>query len=1019
MNKKTVGFKKKLIATAVASYALVGLSGTTIAQESGEMVEEIVVTGIRGSLQRSMDIKRGSQGVVDAISAEDIGKFPDTNLAESLQRITGVSIDRSNGEGSKVTVRGFGPDYNLVTLNGRQMPGTTIEATSVSGSRSFDFSNLASEGISGVEVFKTVRAENPAGGVGATINIKTARPLDNPGQQFSAGVKGVYDDSAEDPSLTPEISGIYSNTFADDTFGVGLSMSYQEREGGNANAQIGTGWRYFPAGSDGWGAITNLQDTNFHTNPPSPAVMDGEEVVVPADVYGVPQQAGYNFNEYERKRLNGQLVLQFAPTENITSTLDYTYSKKEESSKFSDVGAWFNFGGNRRTSWTDNGDGVVEVPLMYEEFGLTGDRGADLTFGAGFNSSVNENESIGLNVEWSVTDRLTLEFDIHSSDAESKPDSEYGNSNVITTSAFVRDSSAVYLGSDLPVLNVGILNSDGGNTARLEDLQITGSSFRNARMLHEIDQFQFKGNFEFVDSLSLDFGVSRIEQTNRSTFANNQRDTWGGLGDEGDVPLDGYKVSDIASYFDNVSGNGHDQLLGQRFVADFNKVVEYAAANLDDGGGFANCSNGSTYYCMNPTPDDVRLIEEDSTSAWVQLNAEYDIGIPVRGALGIRWEDTETRSFATPIELQYTGEVVWIGGNEMYLLAADDYEVTPVKQGEGGYDYFLPSIDLAFDVTDDVVVRTSYGRSLGRPLWNQMSALSIGRGVAPQSMFPGSAGGSGTRGDVNLKPIISDNFDLSVEWYYDEASYVSVGYYRKDVKNFIGTTVSPEVIFNAPDPSQGSRRDAAVAADPNNQWSTAAVKDYIVANTPDGDPSVDLTKNPAWVYGVEGDPDVIFNITEFLNEQEATFDGWEFAVQHNFWDTGFGVVANYTITDSDTEYDDGNIVDPQFALTGLSDSANFIAFYEKNGIQVRLSYNWRDDYLNGTADGTGANPTYVENYQQIDLNASYDINDNFTIFFEGINITDEYRRTYGRHDLYTTGVYTSGPRYNIGARYTF
>src|SRR5690606_7927631 len=245
MNKNTIGFKKNLIATAVASYALVGLSGTAFAQ-SGDMVEEIVVTGIKGSLQRSMDVKREAQGVVDAISAEDIGKFPDTNLAESLQRITGVSIDRNNGEGSKVTVRGFGPDYNLVTLNGRQMPGASSNATSASGSRSFDFSNLASEGISGVEVYKTVRAANPAGGVGATINIKTNKPLDNPGLKLAGGVKGVYDDSASDPSLTPEVSGLYSQTFADDKFGVGLTLSVQEREGGSANATIGTGWRYFP-----------------------------------------------------------------------------------------------------------------------------------------------------------------------------------------------------------------------------------------------------------------------------------------------------------------------------------------------------------------------------------------------------------------------------------------------------------------------------------------------------------------------------------------------------------------------------------------------------------------------------------------------------------------------------------------------------------------------------------------------------------------------------------------------------
>ena len=114
-------FRKSLLSSSVA-LALIGTAVPAFAQDGGVIEEVIVEGGIRGSLKASMDIKRDSMGVVDAISAEDIGKFPDANLAESLQRITGVSISRSRGEGSQVTVRGFGPEYNLVTLNGRQMP---------------------------------------------------------------------------------------------------------------------------------------------------------------------------------------------------------------------------------------------------------------------------------------------------------------------------------------------------------------------------------------------------------------------------------------------------------------------------------------------------------------------------------------------------------------------------------------------------------------------------------------------------------------------------------------------------------------------------------------------------------------------------------------------------------------------------------------------------------------------------------------------------------------------------------
>ncbi|MDH3374787.1 MAG: TonB-dependent receptor plug domain-containing protein, partial [Gammaproteobacteria bacterium] len=182
-----------------------------------EPIEEIVTVGIRGSLQSSMIQKRDAQGVSDGIISEDIGKFPDTNLAESLQRITGVSIDRTEiGEGSRVTVRGVGPNFNLVTLNGRQMPGTTIEGTSASSSRSFDFANLASESVAAVNVYKTSQARLPSGGLGATVNIKTARPLDNADMVLSVGAKAVLDSSVENgDDVTPELSGIFSNTFAD------------------------------------------------------------------------------------------------------------------------------------------------------------------------------------------------------------------------------------------------------------------------------------------------------------------------------------------------------------------------------------------------------------------------------------------------------------------------------------------------------------------------------------------------------------------------------------------------------------------------------------------------------------------------------------------------------------------------------------------------------------------------------------------------------------------------------------
>ena len=299
-------FRKSLLASSVA-LALVGTYSPAYAQDDEPVIEEIIVEGgIRGSLKASMDIKRDSRGVVDAISAEDIGKFPDANLAESLQRITGVSISRSRGEGSQVTVRGFGPEYNLVTLNGRQMP------THNGASRSFDFGDLASEGVAGVQVYKTARADVPSGGIGSTINISTPKPLeaDSVG---SIAVKTVNDTSTRvGDEYTPEFSGIYMDTFADETIGIAVIASRQERNNGVNAASVGG---YYTRSGDGADQKLSTDET---TQVNRPTTADAN--------YSLPHSMAYNIAEYRSERTNGQIVLQMAPSDSLTMTMDFIRS---------------------------------------------------------------------------------------------------------------------------------------------------------------------------------------------------------------------------------------------------------------------------------------------------------------------------------------------------------------------------------------------------------------------------------------------------------------------------------------------------------------------------------------------------------------------------------------------------------------------------------------------------------------------------------------------------------------------
>ncbi len=988
-------FKRKLIASVVASSALAGLASGAYAQGGDEAaLEEIVVTGIRASLTRSMDIKRDSSGIVDAISAEDIGKFPDTNLAESLQRITGVSIDRRDGEGSKVTVRGLGPDFNLVTLNGRQMPGATIEATSASGSRSFDFANIASESVTGVEVFKTSRADTPPGGMGATINILTPRPLELD-SRASVGIKGVLDDSSVDSELTPEISGIYTDTFADGMFGVAVTASYQERKGGSATAQIGTGWRP--------GDLVDFDNGNNHLNPP------GED-----DVYSVPQQIGYAFSEFERKRTNSQVTLQFAPNEDLTTTLDYTYSENDIEANYSDVGGWFVDGG-QSTIFTDHESPAVQTPLLYSE----DTDGNDLPFGVGEQASLYENNSIGFNVEWSPMDKLSLELDYHSSSAEALPGNEYGNSAGIAVSAYVRDRTTANMKGEMPVMILDIVDGEGGNNLRPEDLQVSGSFFRASQMVHDIDQLQLDGEWEFSESMRLQFGVARTESDYESAYSVVQRDTWGGLGEAGDMPSEFFTRDTILNRFDGNYGNTSAeemQFLGgtsttpfnERFVFDFHDVRDFAAENYDDGSGPANCSGGGSFYCA-AAPDQFNNIYENSDSVYVQVNWDsYIADMPFGLNAGVRYESTEV---STPASAQEYGPVEWASANELSMpRVGEPTEITD----SGEYDNVLPSLDMSLEVAPDVMLRASYGQSITRPGWLDL------RGGTSYAQLVRVENGNADRGTPGLDPYESENLDLSAEWYYGESSYVSIGLFKKEVENFIGSLVleDQESLDNVPNPAQGPRAEAAreAGAEGNDE-----IREYILENFPDPETAYVDDFGSTIIVGIPGeDPNTLFDINTVANsEDKVEIDGVELNVQHTFGDTGFGVIANYTYVDASTEFENLLLNERQFAFPGVSDTANLVAFYENHGWQARIAYNWRDDFLASPTSGTGNNPIYTEEYSQIDMNVSYDINDNLSVFFEGLNLTEESGRNYSRAYEQTLGYYQGYARYNIGARYRF
>ncbi|ACE85721.1 TonB-dependent receptor [Cellvibrio japonicus] len=979
-NNNQVGFKKTLLATAVASYAVLGFAAPAMAQQQ-EVVEEVIVTGIKASLQRSMDVKRDAKGVVDAISAEDIGKFPDTNLAESLQRISGVSIDRQNNEGSKITVRGFGPDFNLVTLNGRQMPTN-------GSSRSFEFSDLASESVSGVEVYKTFGATRASGGIGALVNIKTARPLDNPGFKASLGAKAVMDSTNEvGDDVTPEISGIFSNTFADDTIGIAISGSYQERDNRAVNADIAN-WRNnidFETAVADAGASVNVTDNRSDPN---------------GNVY-YPRNFGYGIEDFHRERTNAQAVLQYTPTETIKATLDYTYAKVDLTAQNTGVGIWYNdSGSDAREVVIDENGTITKLTACCDDYASN----------IRLNTSETESKSVGFNLEWQANDNLTLAFDAHNSVNENGGVGRGHNAFLILAAPFIEtktyDATA---GKDIPFMHITFNPSGTGIVDGMPTAASYDSLFGEANLnlnKSEVTQFQLSGSFETdADSgiTSVNFGLGNADIVNRwRTFSTGQIAAgWYG-GNQDLFPDEIFTEHKLNGLMPSFSGGGSNVPVYHAW--DFEKAVAIAEAEWAIPGGSTRpwgWGTGVMRPDLNGNPISDHKVTEETTNAYLEFNSRGDLaGMPLNITTGMRYEttDIEANSFQ-----QDPAELVWINQTEWSLNLAQESSYTSVG---GSYDVWLPSLDLSLEVTEDVVARLSYSKSITRPTLNKM----IGTTSVTSRPKPGER--TGTAGNPDLKPFMADNFDLSAEWYYDDASYVSAGFFLKQVDDFIVDVISKRTVGNLRDPSKGPRAQQAIAdlealgINPTDANVIAQIKANEGLSTSDN-----IVQN-------DDDPLAEFDMTQPANQEQAKFYGWEFAVQHMLGETGFGVQANATFVTSDIDVDNSS-TDFQFALPGLSDSANLVVFYDKDGLQARVAYNWRDTFLNGF--GEGNTPYYTEEYGQVDISLSYDLPwvDGMTVFVEGININDASQRVYARYENQFKSAYQYGARYNLGVRYNF
>ncbi|WP_343525894.1 TonB-dependent receptor [Sphingomonas sp.] len=924
---------------------------------------DIIVTGLRSSLQRNLDIKRTATGVVDAISAEDIGKFPDSNVAASLQRLPGVSIQRSGarGEPTGITVRGFGGDFNTTLYDGRRISTAT-------GGRQIDFSTVGSDFIGQLSVLKTPDVSLASSSIGATVDIQFPKPFDHPGFRVATSASGSLQDRAG--HVVPTLGALVSDTFANDTIGILSSFIYTRRDT-DTNRVYVSGWP-----GNGFAPCQLQGSTATVCRPTFDTTADPSQVRSLTGWF--PQQYGAEQQRVQDERVDGRIALQWHPSNEVMVTLDNNFSRQTLNTDVYGFGVWFSQDALRNVKQDANGTAVSFTQA-----------GSPTDFTSAHNRQILQTNQTGLNVKWDVTPSLTVEADGAYAKSWLNPGNVIGSSN-----GDIGYGGA--LGTNLGFNVTGDSNKafptisnfgPAGNAARWADQTAIGSHVTVLQTQQNTDELkQFRGAVTWKgDNLTLKAGGQYVDDTfkllNRSTFTNNFWQAYAGYGTPSGQ---GSGVSPLPSslYQGAISLNN--------FISGFSGSLPPSVLIYSPQAYQAYLSGLGNPYAQNvpgfnyPKPDDetngllgfrgqfteavdpgsILSVNEKTLSLFASAAMEGQVGgMPLHVGFGLRTENT--RLLSTGQGRQPTLIKGSIADPSLLSIA---FSTPQAVSSRSSYTYVLPSLDMRLEVTDKLQLRFDASRTLTRPGLSLLNpVLGIGDGQRVGAL-------SGSGGNPNLKPYLAGNFDIAAEWYYQRNSYLAVDFFLKNVSNFIVGGVTRQTVNGVIDPTTGQ---------------------------------------PA-----------VFAISAQVNGPDATVRGVEIAWQQVFGDSGFGFQANATLVNTNKPYDPKIVSQSGFAVTGLANSANFVGFYDKNGFQFRTALNWRDEYLAGFGQNQntgsyGAEPTFVNRSFQIDLTSSYDVTKNFSIFGELLNLNKNKQSTHGRFKNQLLDVFDYGRRFTLGARYRF
>jgi TonB-dependent receptor len=916
-------------------------------------VSEVVVTGFRNSLAQAITLKRAATAEVDTILAEDIGKFPDLNLAESLQRIPGVSITREGGEGRQVTIRGLGPQYTRTTINGMEALSTIGAPDNDGGvnrTRSFDFTVFASDLFNSLSVLKTAEADADEGSLGATVALHTAEPFDYHKFTLIASAKGDFNDQAN--TVGPRAAFLISDTTSDGKFGALFSLSYSHRvftdngastvrwDEGNVLSTGGTA----AAPLVGFGSVLGTNCQVF----PLPTAC------VAADSALHPRFPRYDLFQDDQTRVGATGSLQWVPDDNDLYTLDalHSYWGGTRQEQYLEAPG---FSGTGKCAAVATCTSIANIKVLSDDITSLGVMDAGTFNGVDtrvedrvdhLHTNFNQVTLAGkntLNSQWSTDEMLGWS----QSDFENPIQTTLGYDQYN-----VQGFSYNYMNGRIPQLNFGSANLTSAGPWVLTEVrerpQGDINEYETAQLnLHykPLEQLTFSGGFDYKE---YDFKTTSLRLVNgESVTATN---AYAALQA---VPISSY------SQTATLAGSGITAPAG----SSTSWITPSVATAQNLFGLYTN-----PLFALSDTGDlgDNAGVVEKDFGGYLQADFHTDVfGRNLRGNVGFRDVSTEQHS------------------NGFSFIANVQQPVT----ADRSYNEFLPSLNLAWEIRDDMQVRFSAARVMARP---DLTSL-----VASTSVTVSGTSLSVKTGNPNLAPFLAWAYDLAWEWYPSHGAIVSVALFRKDISSLVTTktlnipfTGNP---FGVPD-------SAAIAA---------------CGSTPGCSPAA------TWAFSVP------------QNTAGGFVDGLEINYQQPFTFlpgllTHTGLLANFTYTDSSVLYPNGlsgaaaGFVNNQ--LLGLSRyAANGTLYYEDDRWSARISAAFRSRYLTRVpGQETGTDADGFDETLNLDASVQYTISSHLKATIEGINLTNQPENEFNdtQRDL-SYYYHQTGRELLFGVRYQY